>query len=309
MTDDIKTAPMVSVITINFNQVQYTIELLRSLQKCNYSNLEIIVVDNASKIDPTDELKKVSSDIKVIRSDVNLGFAGGNNLGYKHSLGEYIFFVNNDTEIKPDCINIVIDFMQKEPKAGLCSPLIVFHNSGDLIQYAGSTDINSFTGRNKRIGFNEIDKGQYKDPYKTSFAHGAGMFISRKVIEQVGLMPEVFFLYYEELDWCEMVKRANYSIFVVPEAKVYHKESASVGKESPFKTYYVNRNRLLFMRRNSSSIGLISFYLFYLFIALPKNVIKFLLAGKKEHAKVLFDGFLWNLSHTISGKKRIPFVN
>jgi GT2 family glycosyltransferase len=307
MSSEINVFPLVSIITINYNQLSITKELLESLKKCEYPNFEVIVVDNASKEDPIDELKKTSPNVNVIRSEINLGFAGGNNLGYRYSKGDYIFFLNNDTEIDTKCINTVIDFMQSKPEAGICSPLIVFHNSNNLIQYAGSTGINPFTGRNKRLGFNEKDTDQYKEPFKTSFAHGAGMMVPKSVIEAVGQMPEVFFLYYEELDWCEMIRRSNYSIYVIPRAKVYHKESISIGKESPFKTYFVNRNRLLFMRRNSNGVRLVFFYIFFSLIVLPKKAIMFLFEGKKEHAKVLFEGFLWNLSHTKAGVKRTLF--
>ena len=122
------------------------------------------------------------------------------------------------------------------------------------------------------------------------------MMAPRKLIEKVGLMPEGFFLYYEELDWCELISRAGYEMYVVPKAKVFHKESISTGKTSPLKTYYLTRNRILFMRRNRAPQQLLLFYLFLLFFTVPKNSILYLLRGEWNLLKAFFKGLLWHLN-------------
>jgi GT2 family glycosyltransferase len=294
--------PLVTIITINFNQLQYTLELLESLRKSNYRNLEIIVVDNGSDISPEREIHRRYPETKVIISEKNLGFAGGNNLGIKAAHGELLFFLNNDTEIHPDAILPLIRLFETSPQAGAASPKILYFNSGETIQYVGCSGINPFTGRNHREGFREKDTGQYDGVRVTDLAHGAAMMVRSAVIDKVGLMPEVFFLYYEELDWCETIKKSGYQIYVVPESRIYHKESMSVGKNSTLKTYYMTRNRLLFMRRNTNGLTKLSWMLFFLFFSVPKNSLAFLLSRDMDHLKAFWKGFLWNLSHAPDGK-------
>src|SRR5688500_20245283 len=123
------------------------------------------------------------------------------------------------------------------------------------------------------------------------------MMVPRRVIDKVGMMPEFFFLYYEEVDWCESIKKAGYKIFFVPASKVYHKESMSIGKSSTLKTYYMTRNRLLFMRRNTSGMEKVSWVLFFLIFSLPKNMITYLLNREAEHLKAFLKVFIWHITH------------
>jgi len=117
----------VSVVTINFNQPAVTEELLSSIEKTStYSNLEIIVVDNASKINPVPEWQVKYPGVKSIRSDVNLGFAGGNNLGIKQATGDYIFLVNNDTEFTPGLVDSLVDTLETHDDVGIVSPMIKY---------------------------------------------------------------------------------------------------------------------------------------------------------------------------------------
>lgn len=295
--------PLISIITINYNQTQYTLELLESLRKTSYSNLEIIVVDNASRENPREEITQKFPEVNVIVSDVNLGFAGGNNLGIKAAKGDYLFFLNNDTEVDVNTFQPLIQAFQNHMDAGMVSPKILYYNSDETIQYVGCSRINPYTGRNHREGFKEKDRGQFDTLRVTDLAHGAAMMVPRAVIERVGMMPELFFLYYEELDWCESIKNAGYKIYVVPQSKIYHKESMSVGKNSTLKTYYMTRNRLLFMRRHTSGVTKISWMLFFVFFSIPKNSLTYVVRRETEHLKAFWRGFFWNITHRSNGKK------
>ena len=295
--------PLVSVITINYNQLQYTLELLESIRRCEVKNVEVIVVDNASKENPEKSILEKYPDTKVIVSQENLGFAGGNNLGIRAAQGEYLFFLNNDTEITPNTFDPLIRLFETHSDAGIACPKIVYYNSGELIKYVGSSSINPFTGRNKREGFKEKDEGQFKDIRLTDLAHGAAMMVPRAVIEKAGMMPEVFFLYYEELDWCESIKKHGYKIYVVPEAKIYHKESMSIGKNSTLKTYYMTRNRLLFMRRHTRGATKLSWIIFFILFSIPKNSLMFMLKRETEHLRAFWRGCRWNISHSTNGTR------
>jgi GT2 family glycosyltransferase len=300
--------PVVTIITINYNQLALTCQLLDSLRKVTYPAVEVIVVDNHSTINPSTVISKEYPEVKLIVSNENLGFAGGNNLGIRASKGDYLLFLNNDTEVHPGFLEPLVALFESNPLAGAASSKILYHNSGETIQYAGSTRIDPFTGRSKRIGYMEKDLGQHNVQQETDLAHGAAMMVPRTVIDKVGMMPEFFFLYYEEVDWCESIKKAGYKIYFVPHSKVYHKESMSIGKGSTLKTYYMTRNRLLYMRRNTAGFKKITWIVFFLLLSLPKNALMFALRRDLEHAKAFWKGLLWNMTHLNNGKKLKLFV-
>ena len=288
----------VSIITVNFNQPQATQELLRSIATHTvYADIEIIVVDNGSTIDPIQELFAEFPDPVYIRSQKNLGFAGGNNLGIKKASGDYLFFVNNDTEFTAGLVEKLVPVLDNNPLVGIMCPKIMYHAQLDIIQYAGFTEMNFYTGRNKCVGQYEPDQGQYDLPaYSTSYAHGAAMIVRREAIEKAGLMPEHYFLYYEEMDWCEKIKRAGYVIWVEPRAVIFHKESLSVGLNTPLKEYYMTRNRILFIRRNATAWQRLVFYFYFAIVLAPKHIFKHLFHKRIDLLNAFFNAVWWNLS-------------
>ena len=136
------------------------------------------------------------------------------------------------------------------------------------------------TLRNKSIGFGEQDNGQYDTPHPTPYAHGAAMMVKREIIEKVGMMPECYFLYYEELDWSMMIRRAGYEIWYEPACTFFHKESQTTGQMSPLKTYFITRNRLLFARRNAQKYTKYLTYVYLIIVVATKDISFHLLRGK-----------------------------
>jgi GT2 family glycosyltransferase len=233
-------------------------------------------------------------------SDENLGFAGGNNLGYKHASGEYILLLNNDTEVEPDFMLPMIALLQSNPKIGAVSPKIRYFYQPDTIQYAGFSPINMFTLRMHAWGFKEKDEGQHDQIKQTDFAHGCAMMVPRRVIDQVGVMCDEYFLYYEEHDWSMRIRKAGYIIMYQPQSLVLHKESISVQKDSPLKTYYINRNRIFFMRRNFKGMKKLIPSLYLLLISIPKNFLAYLFSGKKEHLAAYRKAIAWHFSQPVN---------
>lgn len=286
-----KELPLISFVTVNYNGLNDTKALLSSiishLEEISY---EIIVVDNGSKIDEAKILSAEYPNIVSIRSDCNLGFAGGNNLGIKRSKGAYIMLLNNDTLLLDSSIIKLTEILKRELSIAAVSPKIVFQKPEDTIQFAGFTELSKITIRNKAIGYGEYDAGQYNLIKETAYAHGAAMMINRDVIDKVGLMPEEFFLYYEEVDWCEKIKSNGYKIFYVPQVKIIHKDSQSTGQNSPLKKYYMVRNRLLFTKRNRKGATRVLSISYQIFIAVPKDIVCLLFAGKMDLAKAAIKG-------------------
>lgn len=287
--------PLISIIILNYNQLKVTCEFIDSARKLTYPNFEIIMVDNASNEDPTDFISHHYPEVRLIRNRENLGFTGGNNVGIRSGSGEYFLIINNDTEVVPDLLERMVEPFEKDPTVGVVSPKIRYYSHPKIIQYAGFTEVNPFTGRNKPIGGNTEDHGQFDTPGYTAYAHGAAMMVKKEVIAKVGLLPDIFFIYYEELDWSAHIRRAGYKVYYQPSALIYHKESITMGKESAMKAYFHNRNRILFMRRNTTVMQFMFFSLFYMFLVVPKTVVKYSARGQLEHLKSFFRGLYWNL--------------
>lgn len=292
--------PLTSIITVNYNQPATTIDFLKSVNRFTNSNeVEVILVDNAPLEDRRKDFCQTYPGLIYISSSKNLGFAGGNNLGIQYAKGYYILLLNNDTEITEGFLSAMIKELEANKEIGLLSPLIKYYENKNIIQYAGFTCMNYRTGRNARIGFMEQDQEQYKHiSRETGYCHGAAVMCRRHDLDKAGLMEDLYFLYYEELDWCEKFKRIGKKIWFTGKAIVYHKESISVGKESPLKTYFITRNRMLFIRRNASPINIIIFYFYYTCIAIPYQLIHNLRKRRKDLAIQTIKALWWNYTHS-----------
>lgn len=280
----------ISIITINFNGLSDTCALMETIPFND--NLEVIVVDNASRNQAveTETISHRFPQVKIIKSNKNLGFAGGNNLGIQAAQGKYLFFINNDTFFKDFNIQALIDRLESSPVIGIVCPKIRFAWGNNPIQFTGYTPLSKITVRNQAIGFGEEDHGQYDTPHPTPYAHGAAMLIKREAIDKVGLMPACFFLYYEELDWSMMFTRAGFEIWYDPACTVFHKESQATGKNSPLRTYYIVRNRLLLVKRNWKGITKYLSYAYLLGVVGVRDILKYALSGKWEFLKATTNG-------------------
>jgi len=277
-----------SIITVNYNGLNDTCALIDSIPF--NEDMEVIVVDNGSRENEANMLQTKYTHIKAIRSDHNLGFAGGNNLGIKAAKGEYLYLINNDTVFKNFNPQVLIKRLETSPKIGIVCPKIRFAWDNNPIQYAGYTPLSSITVRNRAIGFGEEDKGQYDTPHQTPYAHGAAMMLKREVIDKVGFMPECFFLYYEELDWSMMITRAGYEIWYDPASTIYHKESQSTGQNSPLRTYYITRNRLLLVKRNYTGMKKCLAYIYLQMIVATRDILRFIIKGRTDLIKATIKG-------------------
>jgi len=290
------TEPLVSVITLNYNQARVTCEFLESCRHLTYKNFEILVCDMDSTTDPTPMIEAGNyPNTRVLLARKNLGFAGGNNWGIAQAKGSYIFIVNNDTEVTPNLIQKLLAPFSTDPTIGVVCPKIKFWDDRNVIQYAGFNKMNPITGRTSTVGEKEEDRGQYDVAGVTNGAHGCAMMVKREVIDKVGSFPSKFFLYYEEWDWSARIIKAGYKIWYNPDAVIYHKESMSVGKNNPMKVYYHTRNRILYMRRNTSTGQLILFTLFFTFVTVPKSIASFLLKRQFAQLGNFVKGAVWNL--------------
>lgn len=284
--------PDISVITVNYNGFRDTCALLDALRQHLRLSYEVLVVDNGSVRDEAALLRERYPEARCIRSERNLGFAGGNNLGIREAKAEYLLFLNNDTYITDNSLSVLYETIRNHPELGGGSPKIKFDDTAHHIQFAGYTPLSEITLRNRLIGFGEEDRGQYDEGHPTPYLHGAAMLVRREVIQKAGEMPESYFLYYEELDWSTRMTRAGYQLWYEPRATVYHKESRTTGAGSPLKNYYLTRNRLLYAWRWRKGLKKWMALFYQWFLANPKNIAVFLLKGKFRHALACLQGSL-----------------
>ena len=277
-----------SIITVNYNGLDDTCSLIDTI--AFNDRLEVIVVDNGSATDEAAIISRRYPQVRTIRSNRNLGFAGGNNLGIEAACGDYLFLINNDTVFKTFDVTPLISRLKSSNRIAVVCPKIRFAWEPQPIQFTGYTPLSAITLRNRSIGFGEDDHGQYDTPHPTPYAHGAAMMLRRQAVKRVGLMPECYFLYYEELDWSMMFTRAGYELWYEPATTIYHKESQSTGADSPLKIYYVTRNRLLFARRNTQGVRRLLTYCYLTALVAPRDVVSHLLHGRPDLAKATLRG-------------------
>ena len=290
--------PKISIIAINHNQEEVTCEMLESLRHITYPNIEIFLVDNASKSD-ANSIKERYPEIILMKSPTNVGFTGGNNVAMKIATGDYIMLLNNDTVVSPGFIEPMLDTFAKHPDAGIVTPKIIFEFSDNLIQYAGTNEINPYTCRGETRGYKHKNDGTFDKEYKTHLCHGACMMISRACMDKIGILDDTFFIYYEEYDYCYRAKKAGFEIYYNGLSSILHKQSVTSGVDSPFKSYYMTKNRIYFSRKHFSGLVKLSALAYIYALALPKNIIKNLLNGRKENSVAIVKGAWWNLNNKV----------
>jgi GT2 family glycosyltransferase len=264
--------PDISFITLCYNGLEDTCQLIDSLQTTVRSvSYEVVVVDNASRENEAEKLTRRYPTLTVVRSKVNGGFAAGNNIGLRLARGRLLFFINNDTFVEEDHFDHLVRLLDGSPHIGGLSPKIRFAAPPRNIQYAGFTPLTPITLRNEALGYGHADDGSYDHPHPTPYLHGAAMLLKREAIERVGLMPEAYFLYYEELDWSTRLTRAGYELWYDPTCTIYHEESRSVGTRSALSAYYHTRGRLLYARRNRQGWQRLAALFYLTVVATPKS--------------------------------------
>ena len=286
--------PKISIIILNWNGKEDTLECLESLRKLDYLNYEIIVVDNGSSDDSVPILRKGFPNIELIVNDKNLGYAGGNNVGIEYALkrkADYIFLLNNDTVVHKDCLRELLDVIEREPKVGFVGPKTYYYQEPKRIQFIGGS-YSFITGRSSYIGSGEIDHGQHDELREVDFINGHALLVRKEVIDSIGMLDPEYFAYNEETDWCIRAKGKNYKCLYVPRAIVWHKSSkSSCGLTRP---YLITRNQLLFMRKNASKRQLMIFFLHFFLVQTTHRMLSFLKHRQWDKLRVFVQAVGWN---------------
>jgi GT2 family glycosyltransferase len=294
----------ISTVIVNWNGFEDTKDCLYSLSQLKKKAdivHTIIVVDNGSSDDSVIKLKELKYEFELIESKHNLGFAGGNNLGIRHAMQEgadYIFVLNNDTEVDTKLIIDLLAVAEEDDKSGLISPKIYFAKGyefhkerykkselGKVIWYAGGDiDWNNVYGSNH--GVDEVDNGQFDQSRETEFATGAAVLMNTRALKKVGLFDEQYFLYLEDADLSMRMKKKGWKVLYAPRPKVWHKVSQSSGIGSNLNDYFITRNRLLFGMKYAPLRAK---------IALLRESVRLLITGRQWQKVGVMDYYIGNL--------------
>jgi GT2 family glycosyltransferase len=244
---------LVIIIILNWNGWQDTIECVESCRKLSYENFRILIVDNGSTDGSEAILRGRFPDIGFIQTDSNLGFAGGNNVGIRYALeqgADYVWLLNNDTIVDPEALTELVRSAGIDAAAGIVGSKIYYYNEPNKIWFAGGMwrQIKSYA---RHRGVNEEDTGQYDDICEVDYISGCSLMIRSQVVREIGVMPEDYFLYWEEVDWNARAVARGWKILYVPKSVVWHKVSSSIGEDSPLHYRYSIRNALLFFQRHA----------------------------------------------------------
>ena len=248
----------VGIILVNYNGFNDTIKCIESLSQITYPEYAIIVVDNNSSDDSYEQLSKLDiQNYFLIKSDENVGFSGGNNIGINYAKilqCEYVLLLNNDTLVDKDFLSALVSCAEKNDNCVAVTGKIYYACDKKRIWYAGGS-FNQITGRSVHYGIHSIDNGQFDSEKEVSFITGCCMLMPMELIDQVGLMEEKYFLYCEDIDYCCRIRAKELKMVYDPKAIIYHKVSASTGKLHNLSTYYTVRNKRIIIDNYLSGIN------------------------------------------------------
>lgn len=236
-------SPLVWIVVLNWNGIADTLECLRSLEGLRYLNTHIVVVDNGSRVGDVEQIGRLFPHVSVLRHESNRGYTGGNNAGIEVALrrgAEYVWLLNNDTTVDPDCLAALVAAGEQDPRVGLLSPVIYRAATPRSIQFCGT-----FLDRrdDRQVSPTSLEEARVAAETGPLLLWGTAILLKRGVVETIGLLDDRYFAYHEDLDYSLRANAAGFEARVIPEGVVVHKTSWEQGSaDSPLREYLFVRN-------------------------------------------------------------------
>jgi GT2 family glycosyltransferase len=278
---DVSDTPSIGIVTVNYNSARFIQEFVDSVCRLDYPAAHLVVVDSGSSDGSADEIERRCPHAQIIRCSENVGIARGNNIGaaFCREQGfDYVLFVNNDTTHEPDVLRLLAAAADERT---MTVPRILYAHDHTLINtHAGDFDWTLGVFRNTYHGKPDGPKTRQRRELQT--ASFCCMLVPTRVFDDVGELDERFFMYYEETDFLRRAIDHGYRLLYLPEAVVYHQESASSGGGwmTPFKQYYATRNRLYLLSKHRPSPMRHALFTLYFWLSRIPTFVPFALRGK-----------------------------
>lgn len=278
--------PPVYVVVLNYNGAEDTVECLESLRRADDSCFRVVVVDNCSTDGSADLLRRGYPEHLFIQTGANLGYAGGYNAGIRCALdrgADHVCILNNDTTVSPGFLGPMLRAMDADPAAGIIGPMVCEHRDPDIVQAAGSA-ANLYLGR-----FRQLHSGERRDEvrglFEADYVGGACLLVRAGLVRKIGAIPEHYFLFFEETEWCLAARRAGYKVLCDCDSVIYHKGSRSTRRVAGAIAYYMTRNQIIFERRNATALQW-STFLVYRTFQFALSMAKGLITGRIDRDMV-----------------------
>lgn len=291
--------PLVGIVILHYRNYNDSFSCIESVLRIQYQPYFVVVVDNNSEDGSLELLKKdfcKNDKVKFLAFKKNDGYAVGNNQGIDFAIlngAEYICILNNDTVVEDSFLSKMISFMLEKKEYGITSPLICDFYKNNSIQSAGA-NINLMTGKQKLLLSEEkvfnIKEGLVID--QADYLGGACLLIRKDIIYKVGHMPEYYFLFYEEADWCFLARNKGVKLACITDAKIYHKGSSTIRKVKGLSKYYLTRNSVLFERKYATNIQYVFFVIYTIMAEIYSRLIR---RRSRCNIKAFFTGMFYHI--------------
>ena len=292
------TQPHVITLILNTNRRDDTLACIGSLMQGDYPRHTILVLDNASTDGSNEAIRAQFPTVEIITLTDNRGYAGNNNVGIQAALkrgADWVLVLNEDTTLTPDCISQMVTHGESDAKIGIVGPLVYHADEPNVIQSAGGWMNDKWQAGH--LGQNEADEKQYAAPRDVAWISGCAIMVRRAVIEQVGMLDDSFFYYWEETEWCVRAGKAGWRIAIVPSAKLWHKGVKRDYKPGPNVGYYNTRNRFMLLAKHHAPIGAWAFAWSETLRTLTSYTVKPKWRDKRPHRDAMWRGMIDFLQH------------
>jgi GT2 family glycosyltransferase len=299
--------PLVYVLILNWNGRALTVDCVESVLKSDYTNLRVLVIDNGSTDGSVADLKeRFGPGIEIIENGKNLGYADGFNVGLKYAFGaegaDYCLVMNNDTVIDKSAISEYVKIAESDEMIGFVTGKVYFFDHPNVLQTVGMHS-DPVRWRGEHIGRNEIDTGQYDEVCERVFADDVYTLVRRSMYEATGGYNSLFFLQSEETDWQARAKHYGYKIVFTPRARLWHRVSITIGRDSALKAYYDARNPMLVILLHKPAGFFRRYFWHYLRYDILRSSLVYLKRGRLSHAAAKWRGMMSGLTWGLHNKR------
>lgn len=248
--------PKVFVLILSYNGKKWLVDCLPSVVELDYPNYEVVVIDNGSTDGTKEFLRKAFPQVHVVTLTPNRGYAGGFNAGLNYAAergADHFLIMNNDTVIDHDALTALVNVAESETDIGFVTGKVYFYDRPDVFQSLGKEE-DPITWVGEHIGGEEKDRGQYDQVAERILIDDIYTLVNRKMYDQIGGYDSQFFLQCEELDWQLRAKKAGWKIYYAPDAKLWHRGSATIGGfGSPMINYFLERSRMIVFAKHGGA--------------------------------------------------------